>query len=155
MSWINLNNVHPLANIDVLTFINDFMSNKNEEECEIIRKQFMSGYCYYFAHILYKAFNRGEVCLCSPFNHFIWLDINGVPYDIEGVSICEYDMFIPEWYLGKIVLDFKHLNKLNNNTNYEELYNIIHSFKNLMKDKVNHYGIKDTYYLDNVIKTNR
>ena len=76
------------ANESVLGFIFDFVWCKasNINEYELIRSLFMDGYCYYFAVILKTAFNRGEICWCAPYAHFIWLDTNGIPYDIEGVS---------------------------------------------------------------------
>lgn len=101
------------ANADetVLGFIYDFVWKKaaSEEEYEMIRSLFMDGYCYYFATMLKTAFSRGEICWCAPFGHFVWMDENGVPYDIEGVSTAEAEYYIPERYVAEGLDDFKHV----------------------------------------------
>lgn len=101
----------PEANETVLGFIYDFVWRKaaSEEEYEMIRSLFMDGYCYYFATMLKTAFNRGEICWCAPFGHFVWVDDNGVPYDIEGVSTAEAEYYIPEEYVAEGLDDFKHV----------------------------------------------
>lgn len=95
----------------VLIFINKFYNhNGNSEEAqEILRRQFHAGYCYYFAHILKTAFNRGEVCWCSGLGHMVWVDTDGTPYDIEGINNSECEYYIPEKYLGDYIEDFKHI----------------------------------------------
>ena len=52
-------------NNEVCTFINTIVHS------EEIRNLFMTGYCYHFAHILKATFERGEVCMCFPFGHFV------------------------------------------------------------------------------------
>lgn len=98
----------------VIRFINDFYSNiaKSPEEQEVLRGTFMSGYCYFFAHMLKEAFNSGEVCWCAPYGHFVWCnDYKGetFAYDVEGVSIASAEFYIPEYYLGNLLDDFKHV----------------------------------------------
>lgn len=96
---------------EVIDFINQFLQHQHtEESMEIIRYQFRAGYCYHFAIILKNVFKRGEVCWAAPYGHFVWLDDNGVPYDVEGVYGGETFCFIPENYLGdKQILDFLHI----------------------------------------------
>jgi len=104
-------------------FINDFMSHavgpvsfndpKLSEVAECVRLHFRSGYCWHFATMLKSAFNRGEICWAAPLNHFVWRDIDGICYDIEG----KYEehingdafYFIPEKYLGEYINGFKHI----------------------------------------------
>ena len=98
----------PNANEQVLQFIYNFAWHKasTETEHEQIRCLFMDGYCYYFATMLKTAFKRGEICWCAPYGHFVWLDTNGVPYDIEGVSTAEAKYYIPETYIEDGLADF-------------------------------------------------
>ena len=77
-----------------------------------MRGTFMCGYCYFFAHMLKQAFGSGEVCWCAPYGHFVWCnDYNGetFAYDVEGVSITAAEFFIPEYYLGELINDFKQI----------------------------------------------
>lgn len=124
------------ANADeiVLGFIYDFAWRKaaSEEEYEIIRSLFMDGYCYYFATMLKTAFNRGEICWCAPFGHFVWVDENGVPYDIEGVSTAEAEYYIPEEYIHEGLDDFKHVPGKNFGATKAYLRNVIEKYT---KDK--------------------
>lgn len=101
----------PNANEQVLQFIYNFAWHKasTETEHEQIRCLFMDGYCYYFATMLKTAFKRGEICWCAPYGHFVWLDTNGVPYDIEGVSTAEAKYYIPETYIEEGLADFMHV----------------------------------------------
>lgn len=100
---------------EVENFINKFMLNiaKTAEELEILRRQFRSGYCWYFAHMLKDAFNRGTVVLAAPFGHICWQDENKMVYDIEGEYTGEASYFIPEEFAEKVfpgsMLDFKHI----------------------------------------------
>lgn len=99
------------ADDKVLGFIYDFVwhSACSVEEYDLIRAMFMCGYCYYFAHMLKTAFSRGQVCWCAPFGHFVWVDENNVPYDIEGVSTAEAEHYIPEEFISEGLDDFKHV----------------------------------------------
>lgn len=97
-------------NNPVLKFIDKFYAHAgtDPDKQEVLRYQFRAGYCYYFAVMLKAAFKRGEVCWCAPFGHFCWVDIDGCPYDVEGVYLGEADYFIPENYLGDAINDFLH-----------------------------------------------
>lgn len=99
---------YPDVDPAVLEFITDFACHaaKSEAQYEVLRSTFRAGYCWYFAHMLKLAFGRGEVCWAAPFGHFVWVDTNGVPYDVEGVNFGEQEYHIPERYLGKHVRDF-------------------------------------------------
>lgn len=123
------------ASEQVLGFIYDFRThsggifNKPEEAEEIIRNQFRNGYCYYFAHMLKLAFGRGEVCIAAPIGHFVWMDVNGMPYDIEGVNESDCEEYIPESFLGDMVQDFLHVKGVTHNTTKEEIEDLIKRYK--------------------------
>lgn len=109
---------------EVEEFINKFMMQDNEDDCEVLHKKFRAGYCYYFAHILKIAFDRGLVCWTAPFGHFVWVDadcrsseltvtkaLECNAYDIEGryymdTNECFY--LVPECYIGSLRYDFLH-----------------------------------------------
>lgn len=99
----------PEADENVLAFITDMMSHtaRSEEEYETLRSTFRGGYCYYFAHMLKQAFDRGEVCWAAPFGHMVWTDVNGMAYDVEGAYVDGEEAYlIPESYLGESVRDY-------------------------------------------------
>lgn len=105
---------YPDSNETVIRFIADFTclgspDVKVEDSYETIRSTFRAGYCYYFAHMLKLAFDRGCVCWTAPFSHFVWVDEDGMPYDIEGVYSGEADYLIPEEYLEDTIWTFKHI----------------------------------------------
>lgn len=102
------------ANETVLEFIAEFSHRGSpyievEKSYEAIRSTFRAGYCYYFAHMLKLAFDRGCVCWTAPFSHIVWVDTDGIPYDIEGVYAGEADYFIPEDYIQDSIWTFKHI----------------------------------------------
>ncbi len=70
---------------------------------EIVRRTFRNGYCYFFAHMLKNAFDgRGGVFMTVPFGHFVWKDIDGTCYDVEGIydpKVCDAFYLIPEEYV--------------------------------------------------------
>lgn len=101
----------PEADMQVLQFITDLTCHiaSTEEEWEVIRATFRGGYCYHFAAILKHIFKRGEICWAAPFGHLVWVDDNGVPYDVEGVNFGEQIYNIPEFYLGDRIKDFTHI----------------------------------------------
>ena len=74
--WLeNAKRQSPKANEKVLRFIYDFRTmQKTGESEDVLYKQFSSGYCYYFAHMLQAAFGRGEVCWAAPYGHIVWVD---------------------------------------------------------------------------------
>lgn len=107
---LNKCRIKEFLNMDVLNFIADIAFKPNCD-AESTRLLFRTGYCYYFAVILKDAFNRGEVCAAYPFSHFVWVDDNGIPYDIEGVYEGESEDFIPLRYFNlEDYLGFKQLN---------------------------------------------
>lgn len=104
----------PTAKLEVLWFIAGFMYKNipytdTETSSECIRYTFRAGYCYYFAHMLKTAFNRGQVCWCAPIGHIVWVDDDGMPYDIEGVNHSDCEYYIPEEFMKHHVDDFKHI----------------------------------------------
>lgn len=114
---------------DVLNFIKNFL-NHNKDKCnadKILKEQFTTGYCYYFAVILKTAFNRGEICWCAPYGHFCWVDEDRTPYDIYGICISEAEHYIPYYFLGEALNDFLHTDKKFNATQ-EDIQNIIDMF---------------------------
>lgn len=125
---------NPNANKQVLKFIAEFMYKGTpdvslEQSAETIYDTFAAGYCYYFAHMLELAFNRGKVCWAAPFGHFVWVDIDNTPYDISGVYDGEAETFIPERYLGDAVKDFKHVPDDAYNATDKEIAQIMERYK--------------------------
>lgn len=113
--------MHWIQNItnNVEKFIDEFMGGQHgsNRTQEILRSKFINGYCYYFAHMLKIAFNRGTVCWAAPFGHFVWLDTNDKAYDIEGLYDLEGNegfYLIPEKYLKKYIHDFLHTEESKN-----------------------------------------
>lgn len=118
---------------EVLKFIGDFAGYDKlpEYNWEVIRKKFRAGYCYYFAHMLRNAFERGEVCWAAPFSHVVWVDTDGTPYDIEGEYKGEAFYFIPE---GTIELSYElGLTK----TSMAEFKHIGHEYHSTKEDLIN------------------
>lgn len=119
---------------DVEEFINEFMahSTKTDNDREMIRSLFMSGYCYHFAHILLATFNRGKIVWAAPFGHICWQDEDGTTYDIEGEYSGEAFYMIPEDFAESKVpgnmLDFKHIPRKHYNISKEELIKICKAY---------------------------
>lgn len=124
---------YPTADAQVLGFIYDFLMHSGETNSEAIRNQFRNGYCYYYAHMLQRAFNRGTVCIAAPIGHFVWMDDNHIPYDVEGVNESDCDEYIPENFLGDMVQDFLHVSGVVHNTTAEEIQNIIKRYRDSQK----------------------
>lgn len=116
----------------VLSFITDFATHAaiNENEYEIICSTFRTGYCWHFAVMLKAVFGRGCVCWAAPFGHFVWMDDNNVPYDIEGVYFGEAVYYIPESYLGDALKDFIRIPGIGHDATKEEIMDIIHRYEN-------------------------
>lgn len=97
---------------DVLDFIADICYSQREG-AETIYILFDCGYCYYFAIMLKDAFNRGEVCWHRNHSHIVWVDTNGIAYDIGGVfyDYKEGDLLPAEDSLGDMLIEFKHTGK--------------------------------------------
>lgn len=100
----------------VLNFISRFTSGKvgskqicNPIECSIIvSRLFNDGYGYHFAAILKATFKRGEICLAYPLGHIVWVDIDGIAYDVYGINSSECECYIPEKFLGDHIYNFIH-----------------------------------------------
>lgn len=100
----------PKADPAVLAFITELAccAATDGDQYEVIRSTFRAGYCWHFAMILKNVFERGEVCWAAPFGHIVWVDENGIPYDIEGLNDGEQIYNIPVSYLGDFVRNFIH-----------------------------------------------
>lgn len=110
---------------EVLNFINDIYDSQPKENGEAIRRLFHSGYCYYFANMLKIAFGRGTVCLAYPFGHVVWLDTDGIAYDIEGVTISEYEKLVDIDCLPELKYSFMHIRGLNSPDDIKERIDIL------------------------------
>lgn len=125
------------GNNQVLQFIYDILLHNGQQTSECTRNLFRNGYCYYFAHMLQTAFQRGTVCWAAPFGHFVWLDTSGVPYDIEGIYKGEAIELIPESYLGEAINDFRHIQNISYNATTKDIDAIIERYQ---KDKPSKYA---------------
>lgn len=110
------------SNSYVIRFINQFKTLFKEltiSETNAVAKVFRNGYCYYFAIMLKDAFNRGEVCMTYDHKHVIWMDVDNVAYDIDGMfgwfpETANKDnywngLFIPVEKLSNYINSFKHI----------------------------------------------
>lgn len=122
------------ADETVARFIADVLLADGPRGSESIRTLFRAGYCYYFAHILRLAFDRGQVCWTAPYGHFVWVDDNGNPYDVEGLYVGEATHFVPEGYLGDAVNDFRHMPGLCHGTSDEEIKRMINEYEASAKE---------------------
>lgn len=109
--WVSC---YPNADTRVLDFILTFLYHSSPtlnptDACEAKRYTFRSGYCYYFALILKDAFQRGQICHAYPYGHIVWVDTDGMPYDVECVYVGEAEEFIPIEKIGDDVKNFKHV----------------------------------------------
>ena len=59
--------------------------------------------------MLKLAFKRGEVCWAAPYGHMVWVDDDGIPYDISGVDDSDTNDYIPEFMMESTVKDFRHV----------------------------------------------
>ena len=120
------------GNEEIIEFISKIRCHSyidNSDSEETIRRLFRAGYCYYFAIILKEAFNRGEICWCAPFGHICWVDVDGTPYDIEGVCDSDCDYYIPVSYIEEGLDDFKHVPGKTFNASEEYINNAIERYK--------------------------
>jgi hypothetical protein len=132
---------HPKADKIVLRFIFNFlnlqtpMNNNNNtttSPADIIYKQFASGYCYYFAHMLQLAFKRGEICWAAPLGHIVWVDTNNVAYDISGCNESECQYYIPISMLGDMIKDFTHVPGDAYNASEQEIASVIVKWEEML-----------------------
>lgn len=128
----NQKSYFPEADKQVLYFIADFINHSGNDE--IMQNLFHNGYCYYFAHMLKVAFQRGNVCLAAPYGHFVWVDENGVPYDIEGVNITEAEYYIPEKFMGEMVKDFLHIRNVSYKATKDDVANLMALYEENIKN---------------------
>lgn len=119
---------HPKANQAILQFIADFKFRCGFQGEQVISKTFRSGYCYYFAHMLKHAFNRGIVCYAYYEGHFVWLDgddeDDDIAYDVNGVNK-DWEHLIPEDLLGDGILDFKHIKGQQSNMDDQQIIKLL------------------------------
>ena len=96
---------------EVIAFIAEILYDMRNAQDQI-RSFFRSGYCYHFACILQSIFHRGELYLTEPCGHIVWMDTDGLAYDVEGPYLPEEhdcDRFIPVSFLGDTIYDFLHI----------------------------------------------
>lgn len=75
-----------------------------------ISEFFTSGYSWHFAHMLKNVFKRGDVVMSDPQGHFVWMDIDGCLYDVNGpYDSSETDRLLTEEFLDDIIYDFIHI----------------------------------------------
>lgn len=106
------------GDLEVLKFLQNFQFNLFSDQLPVgtisdtLIRQFTQGYCWHFAHLLKRTFQRGDVQLCLPgWQHFVWTDEDGTSYDIHGVfdaiELGISDAFLEEHYTGYLEI-FKH-----------------------------------------------
>ena len=96
------------ARYDVLAFIGRFRATAAPDPDNAIVRVFTCGYCLYFAHMLQFAMSRGHVVLAAPFNHIVWIDDDGIAYDINGIQT-DFLFPIPIGALSDGIHDFMHV----------------------------------------------
>ena len=113
--------------MQVIEFIEQF---KDYSEVPFsMERLFRNGYCYYFAALLKEAFNRGQICWCAPYSHIVWLDDDGIAYDIEGQNVSDCIAYIPIEYLGEAGIDsFKKMNNFVFNPSKEDITGYIEKY---------------------------
>ena len=75
--------------------------------------------------MLKLAFKRGEVCLAAPYGHMVWVDDDGMPYDISGVDDSDTNDYIPEFMMESTVKDFRHVPGVVNNTTDQKIAQMV------------------------------
>lgn len=127
----------------VLNFISRFTSGKvgfklicNPIECSrVVSRLFNDGYCYHFAAILKATFRRGEICVAYPLGHIVWVDIDGIPYDIYGINSSECEHYIPEKFLGDHIYNFIHDGIHNIDISEEDLVRIKNEYLKSIEER--------------------
>ena len=89
----------------------------------------------YYISSSQAAFNRGEICWAAPFGHIVWVDENGIPYDISGVNESETDDYIPEYMMGNTILDFKHIAGKVHNTSDQEIAKMVSDWHDIRSNQ--------------------
>lgn len=119
-----------IGNKQVLWFIANFVYHlgSTNDSSKFINDEFMHGYCYYFAVILKDAFQRGNICYAYHLGHMVWVDIDGIPYDINGVhNSAKY--YIPIEYLKKGINDFKRVPGIGFNASKEFVDKVVKEYE--------------------------
>ena len=125
---------------DVEYFIEEMYNHfaDDKEKQEWLRVHYKYGYCYYFAHMLKTAFNRGQVCWTAPYEHWIFLDEDNTPYDCEGKFKGERFYFIPERYVPTSIVEwYKHKNRNVKAPSRDFIIDRIKSYCKLVKEPYN------------------
>ena len=120
------------SNSYVIRFINQFKTLFKEltiSETNAIGKVFRNGYCYYFAIMLKEAFNRGEVCMTYDHKHVVWMDVDNVAYDIDGMFGWFPDTANKDNYWNGLFIPVK--------VGMEEFYKVRKDVDNRKKDFIN------------------
>lgn len=128
-NWINSQlQIFPKSDKTILTFIANILFHNGTHGKDTIRHLFHNGYCYYFAHMLKSAFQRGIVCYAYYEGHFVWLDgtseSKDIAYDIDGVNRM-WEHLIPEEKLKDGIWDFKHVPDKQSNMTDPEIMKLL------------------------------
>ncbi|MCM1215100.1 MAG: hypothetical protein NC548_11335 [Lachnospiraceae bacterium] len=100
----------PTADISFLRFIDTMHDNYVGHDLELITSFMRDKYHWYFAHMFDLAFpNQGTVCFVYPDARFVWVDAEGIAYDIDGPHAFTESYVVPERLLGNVANDYKRL----------------------------------------------
>lgn len=117
------------ADTQVLEFIHRFVWKQGDKTiAKSLDKQFVNGYCWYFANILQMAFQKGKVCWASPRGHCVWV-YNNIAYDVEGVYKDPCVVFIPFSELKDLDNDFKHILNVQSILTEQEIAKLIYNWQ--------------------------
>ena len=122
-------------------------------DMNIMYNTFRAGYCYFFAHMLQDAFQRGTVCLAAPFSHWVWEDVDKQLYDIEGLYQGEAMYFIPEEeYTLDDIDSFFHLEEPEfNEKTIEQMRIAKDKCRQMMIEYCERHGIEYNEYADRLL----
>ena len=117
---------------EVIYFIDKFQSAAfgYGNDIDAFLDVFSNGYCYYFAIMLKAAFNRGTVCIIAPCGHVVWVDTDGIAYDIYGEFPLDGESLIPEDAEDSHIIDFKHIYTEESGITDKELSDLVKKYKN-------------------------
>lgn len=108
------------GNPTIIKFTYDLLYSQGISGVEYIRNMFSCGYCYYYAKMLQDAFPGGEICVCYPYGHIVYI-YDKIPYDIDGISSADAYDFIPIDFLGEAINDFRHIDGIQYNITPRQL----------------------------------
>lgn len=132
-----------LASQDVLEFISHIHEKAQPDENDVLHRVFANGYCFYFAHMLKIAFNRGQVMLAAPRGHIVWVDDDGCAYDIDGI-FKDYCFEIPIDALGNGIEDFMHVSGKDGFNSLQDIINLCKTYaptKQLLDAALSELGV--------------